>query len=145
MTVVRVTVAIAVLVALVAGCQPSGRPFQVTLVTDFADPLPVTLTDETGLVTAIEQVEADAASVGDLAALQADPTDPNASVLTWVGGACDQDTTVWFHVLSGGYVMNVAIHERLGMGCTAVGIPRGIRITTTRPIPADSVTVAGGS
>lgn len=64
--------------------------------------------------------------------------------LTWMGGACDQDTIFGFHVLHGGYVLNVAVHEKFGTGCPAAAVRRAIRMATSRPIPVDSIAVAGG-
>jgi hypothetical protein len=57
---------------------------------------------------------------------------------------CDQDTTVRFHLLHGRYVLNVAVHQKLGTGCPAAAVPRAIRMTTSRPISVDSIVVAGG-
>lgn len=146
MAILRRAVVLTLLVAvLVVACQPEGRTFQTTLRTEYSDPLPVTLTDETGLVTGIAQAEVDPATGNDvLPVLHADPNDPNVSVLTWTGGVCDQDTTVRFSVLNGGYVLSVAVDEKFGTGCPAAAVPRAIRIAASRPIPVDSVTVAGG-
>src|SRR5690349_21536205 len=126
---VRVVAAFSILVAaLVLNCEVSGQRFELRLTHPSYSPLPVTLTDQTGLVTAVAQ-EPDA-QVANEPSLAAVAGDPNAAVLTWLGGACDSDATVLFHHLNGGYVMNVAIHEKIGLGCTAVGIPRSLRITT---------------
>ncbi len=144
MAILRRTVALSVLVAvLVVACQPEGRIFEVTLRTEYNRPLPVSLSDETGLVTGITQAAADPAT-GNEPALQADQADPNTSILTWQGGACDTNTDVVFHVLHGGYVVNVSSHEGIGTGCPAAAVPRAIRLATSHPIPVDSVTVAGG-
>ncbi len=139
-------IGLSLLVAVVvAACQPEGRIFQTTLRTEFTDPLPVAFTDQTGLVTGITQAAADPAAIGNAPAVRAAQGDPNGLVLTWLGGACDQDTAARLHVLSGGnVVLNVSVHEKLGLGCTAAGVPRAIRITTSGPIPVDSITVAGG-
>ena len=145
MAIFRRAVALTLVVAvLVVACQPAGRAFQTTLPTPERDPLPVTLTDDTGLVTGIAPADFDPAWNILVPTLHADPDDPNASILAWLGGACDQDTTVWFHELHGGYVLNVAVHEKFGFGCTAAAVLRAIRITTSSPVPVDSVTVAGG-
>ena len=131
--------------ALVVACQPAATTFRTSLPTDERDPLPVTLTDETGLVTGIAPAAVDPAWHDFVPALHALPNDPNAAVLSWMGGVCDQDTTVWFGVLHGGYVLSVAVNERFGFGgCPAAAVLRAIRIATSRPIPVDSVTVAGG-
>jgi hypothetical protein len=142
----RWAVALTMLVAiLVVACQPASRTFQTTLRPEFNDPMPVTLTDETGLVSGIAEAEVDAATFNDFSPrLRAVPNEPNASVLTWIGGMCDTNTTVRFHVLNGGYVLNLANHVTFGTGCPAAAVPRALRIETSSPIPVDSVTVAGG-
>ncbi len=141
----RRALALTLLVAVGAACQAEGTTFQTTLRTEFNEPLPVTLVDQTGLVTGVAQPVVDAAAWNDnVAVLHADPNDPNAAVLTWLGGMCDQDTTVRFKVLNGGYALNVEVHEKLGLGCPAAAVLRAIRISTSRPIPVGSVTVAGG-
>jgi len=127
---------------LVAACQPTGRTFEVTLRTAPHDPLPVVLIDQTGLVTEIAPADDTSTSVEP--ELRGDPADQNVAILTWTGGACDATTTVTFLVLDGGYVMNLTAPEKPGTGCPMAGVPRGIRILTSTPIPIDSVTVAGG-
>ncbi|HLO35985.1 MAG TPA: hypothetical protein VK194_07875 [Candidatus Deferrimicrobium sp.] len=129
---------------LVAACQPEGRIFQVTLTGSDA-PLPVVMTDETTLVTGISEAAVESATTANDPAVRADQDDPDVLILTWLGGACDQDTAVWFGPQPGGYVLNLAIHEAFTTSCRALGVPRGLRIVTSRPIPVNSVTVAGGS
>lgn len=144
MAIFRRVVALTLLVAaLVVACQPSGRAFQTTLPNAERDPLPVTLTDETGLVTGIAPAVVDPAWNDFVPTVHALPNDPNGLVVGWMGGSCDQDTTVWFHVLHGGYVLNVAVHEKFGLGCAGAAVLRAIRIVTSSPIPVDSVTAAG--
>jgi hypothetical protein len=145
MAIVRAVV-LSVLVAVPGvACQPQGRTFQTTLQSENTNPLPVTLTDETELVTGIAQADVDPAALADpLPVVHALASDPNASILTWEGGACDQDTTVRFHVLHGGYVLNVAVHEKSGIGCPAAAVPRAIRLTTSRPIAPDSIVLDRG-
>jgi len=140
-------VTLTLLMALpVVGCQPEGRTFQTTLPTRDRDPLPVSLTDETGLVTGIAQADVDPATIGNAVTVVHTPgSGPNELDLTWIGGLCDQDATVRFHVVSGGnLVLNVAVHQKLGTGCPAAGVPRAVRIATSSPITVDSITVAGG-
>ena len=131
-------------IALVTACQPEGRIFETTLGADINAPLPVTLTDETTLVTGVMVAAVDPATTGNEPAVRADQDDPNGLVLTWLGGACDQDAAVRFQILSGGYVLNLATHEKFGLGCVASAVARALRITVSRPIPIDSITVAGG-
>jgi hypothetical protein len=145
MAIPRRAVALILLVAvLVVACQPEGRSFRVTL-TGYDAPLPIVMTDATGLVTGISEGGVEPATMGNDPAVRADQDVPNALILTWLGGACDQDTAVRFQVLNGAYVLNLAIHETFGIGCPASAVPRGLRIATSGPIPADSITVAGGS
>ncbi|MBA2382556.1 MAG: hypothetical protein H0V73_10650 [Chloroflexi bacterium] len=145
MAILRSAVAMSLLAAIVAAaCQSQGQVFQATLLTDPVKPLPVSLTDESKLVTGITEAAADSTTTGSDPALRADQDDPNGLVLTWLGGACDQDAAVWFGPQNGGYVLSLAIHVKVGLGCPASGVPRAIRIATSRPIAVGSVTVAGG-
>ncbi len=131
---------------LFVACQSGGRVFQATLRADSIEPLPITLTDETNLVTGITAAPTDTATIPNDPAVGLDRDDPNRLVLTWLGGACDQDAAVWFGQQNGGYVLSVEIHGRFGLGgCTAVGVPRAIRIGVSRAIPVESIVVAGGS
>ena len=129
-------------VLLVGACQAEGRTFSTMLPTVDRDPLPVALTDETELVTGIDEAQADV-SWGDKAAVHALPGRPNAVVLSWLGGVCDRDARVRFHVVNGDYLLNLAINEP-GGSCPAAGVPRALRIDLSRSIPAESVVVAGG-
>ena len=144
MAILRSAIALSLLViVLVAACQPEGQAFKTTLRTESINPLPVTLTDESKLVTGITQAAVNPATTGNDPAVRADQDDPNGLVLTWLGGACDQDAAVWFGLLNGGYVLNVSVHGSAA-DCPASAVPRAIRIATSRPIPVDSITVAGG-
>jgi hypothetical protein len=143
----RAAVALMLLVAVLGvACQPEGRIFHTTLPTGDRAPSPVTLTDETELVTGVAPAEPDLAWNDNVPAIHALPNEPNGAILSWLGGACDQDATVLFHVVHGDYLLNVAIHEKVGIGggCPALGVPRAIRIATSSPIPVDSIVVAGG-
>lgn len=128
--------------AFVAACASQGRTFQVTLGTDDTRPLPVNIRDETGLVTGITEATVDS-TIGFDPSLKADPSDPNASILTWQGGGCDTGTDLTFHVVNGSYLVNIASHEGMG-SCSGGAVPRAIRIVTSRAIPASSISVAGG-
>ena len=127
---------------LIGACQAEGRTFSTRLPTVDRDPLPVALTDETELVTGIDEAQADV-SWGDKAAVHALPGRPNAVVLSWLGGMCDRDARVRFHVVNGDYLLNLAINDP-GASCPAAGVPRALRIDLSRSIPAESVVVAGG-
>ena len=135
--------------AAVAACvgPSSSRQFSAVLqLSEESQRLPIVLSDETGLVTAIESVPMDpGANYAELAA-KADPTNPNAFIVRWLGGACDNDASLRFYRAEGVYVVNVALHGNVGFGgCPAVGIPRDIRIVTSSPIPVDSIVAAGAT
>lgn len=130
-------------VLIVAAClAPPGRLFHATLLHPSEDPLPVTLGDQTGLVVGIQSAEVDTFSSWDLRA-SADPADPMAFVLTWLGGACDSDADVSFQRTGSGYALHLEVHRAFSLGCRAVGIPRALRIITAEPIPVGSIGVNG--
>jgi hypothetical protein len=134
---------------IVAAClPPAGRVFQTTLLHTSPSnpsgdhPLPVTLGDQTDLVVGIEPTEGD--ERGGLEPLvQSDPADPNALILSWLGGMCDNDAAVSFQPSGSGYALHLQVHQKLGFGCPAAGLLRGLRITTSEPIPPGSIAVSG--
>jgi hypothetical protein len=132
--------------AAVAACSEpsSGRPFSAVLQgVQEVPPLPVALSDETGLVTRIESAPSDPATAYASPAARADPTDPNAFIVSWLGGACDNDAALTFKQAEGVYVLNVAVHGKLVLGCTAAGVTRDLRIVTSSPIPVGSIVATG--
>ena len=68
--------------ALVAACQQGGRRFETTLGREFNAPLPVTVTDETTLVTGIAEAAVAPVAIGNKPTVHADPVDANGLVLT---------------------------------------------------------------
>jgi hypothetical protein len=135
--------------AAVAACSPSpSRQFSAVLqFSNDAAPLPAVLSDETGLVTGIESAPMDPLAGYADAAARADPTDPSAFIISWLGGACDNDASLTFTRHEEGYVLNVAVHGKVGFpgGCTMNGIFRDVRVVTSSPIPVDSIVAAGGT
>jgi hypothetical protein len=136
--------------AAVGACSGPSPSRQFSAVLQFsaeAQPLPVVLSDETGLVTGIASAPMDpGADYAELAAT-ADPTNPNAFIISWLGGACDNDASLRFYRAEGVYVLNVAVHGKVGFpgGCTANGIFRDVRIVTSSPVPVDSIVAAGAT
>lgn len=128
-------------VVLLAACQSTGRTFQVTVQTTSNDPLPVSLTDQTGVVTGISQAADFTSSLEPI--VRADPSEPRALVLSWTGGVCDVAATVTVVKLEGSYVIRLASQEKTGGGCPSAGVPRGIRLATSDPLPIDSIIVTG--
>jgi hypothetical protein len=149
-TAATLLIAISVLsAAAIAACSGPSPGRQFTAVLQFseeAEPLPVVLSDETDLVIGIASAPMDPRADTELAA-RADPTDPNAFIVSWLGGACDNDASLRFYRAEGVYVLNVAVHGKVGFpgGCTMNGIPRDIRIVTSSPIPVDSIVAAGAT
>jgi len=71
-----------------------------------------------------------------------DSSHHKAVVLSWLGGACDGNATIRFHVVHGDYLLNLATHHTAD-NCPALGVPRAVRITMSRAIPVESIVVAG--
>ena len=142
---------IALLIGLaVAACAGPAANRQFTTVLKFSDqavPLPAVLKDETGLVTRIESGPMDPGFGYAGAAARADPTDPNAFIVSWLGGACDNDALLWFTRGQGVYSLSVEVHGKVGFpgGCTALGVPRDVRVVTSSPVPIASIVAAGGT
>lgn len=132
----------------VAGCsEPSSSgTFTAKLETsDGSYPLPLVLTDETGLVTGMEAAAPDPTlDYSDLVA-RSDPANANAFIVSWLGGACDKNASLSFKTSEGVYELHVTTHGNIGFpgGCTANGIFRDIRILTSKPLPIDSIVAAG--
>jgi hypothetical protein len=134
--------------AVVAACSGStpNRQFSAVLQASAEVPaLPVVLSDETGQVTAIASAPVDPGGAYSELAARADPTVPSAFIVSWLGGACDNDASLTFKRHEAGYVLNVAVHPKISLGCTAVGIFRDVRIVTSSPIPLDAIVAAGNT
>jgi hypothetical protein len=136
----------ALLGSAVAACAGPSRQFSAVMQgAAEMPPFPVVLSDETGFVTGFESPPIDpSADYRDLVA-RADPTDPKAFIVSWLGGACDKDASLTFKRGQDVYVLNVAVHNGIGLfgGCTALGVPREVRIVTSSPIPIDTIVAAG--
>lgn len=129
--------------ALTACGEPPGVVFR-TVIPDLGGerPLPVVLGDKTGVVVGIGPAQFDSSDFRDAGVL-ADPTSANAFILTWLGGMCDSDAAVAFTSSGSSYDLGLAVHEKLGFGCPAAGVLRGLRIETSQPIPVRSITISG--
>jgi hypothetical protein len=111
---------------------------------DGSYPLEVVLGDETGQVVAVEAaLEAVPIEISLLPLVEQDPADPNAVLLSWATGACD-DVAIALRKSDTGYEINVDAHERIGLGCTAQLLLRSLRIRFAAPISADAITASGG-
>jgi len=132
---------------LVACIGPNGQLFQTTLLhispSNPAGDLPllVVLGDETGMVLGIEPGAAEVFDLGP--SVQADAADPNAFLVAWLGGMCDNDAALSFRPHEAGYSLALTVHEKLGLGCPAAGVYRSVRVRTSKPISPDSIETFG--
>ena len=143
----RLAVALVVTV-LLAACSSSSptRQFQTELGPSSDNPLPVVLSDETGLVTSIEAQPFDTHLDYGQPAIQADPTDPRAFFVTW-GGGPSHDAALTFKPFQDGYLLRLELHSGSGFpgggdGALHIGV---VRIVTTRPIPLGTIQVGGSA
>ena len=138
---------LSILIALVASaCQtPAGTVFKANVTQpDGSYSMPVALGDQTGLVTAIESTSGDWSN-GSLPAVQQDPAEPHAVLVSWGTGACDDATGLSFDASDAGYSLVIHIDEGFNLGgCTAQLLIRGLRVRFSKAIPTDSITVLGG-
>jgi hypothetical protein len=138
----RIGVGLLIAIALTACVgQPAGRLFRTELPTTDHDPLPVSLVDETGLVLGIAPWDADLTPTVR-PVVQADPTDPNALVISWIGGLAERDATLSFRATQSGYALRLDVGLGSGGG-TMAALPRGLQILTSIPIPVSSIAVSG--
>ena len=140
-------IALSVLVAAsIVGCSgpqgPEPRLFRTALLQADDQPVPVVLGDQTGLVTGIGPA-ADPQGIDNLPVILADPSDPLAFVITWVGSVCDEEAALSFKSNEGGYRLQLTVSPG-ARGCQMlVAVPRGVRIVTSTAIPVSSIEPTG--
>ena len=140
------SIALGVLVAAsIVGCagstEPETRLFRTALPLG-NQPLPVVLSDQTALVTGIEPV-ADPQGADVQPVILADPSDPMAFVITWIGSGCDEDAALSFKANEGGYRLQLTVSPG-ALGCQLLTtVPRGVRIVTSTAIPVSSIEATG--
>jgi hypothetical protein len=118
---------------------PSGTLFQTTVTQpDGSNSMPVTLHDHTGLVTAIEPALGDFA-VGNDPLVAPAPNDPSSVVVSWIGGLCDNDVALSFRQAEGTHFLFLEVHGKLGLGCPAAGVLRGLQIRFSEPMSVDTI------
>lgn len=101
------------------------------------------LGDQTNLVVGVEP--ADPEILAAIPSIEVDPKDPKVLVIRWMGGACDNDAVLTFYPLSTGYGLDLTTHGRMGLGCVALGVHRGVRIAISKPVDVGSITFTGRS
>jgi hypothetical protein len=133
----------AIVGALLAACgQAPGAVFQTTLSNPTGESrLPVTLADRTGLVVGIGPAEFDSTDFRD-AGILADPTGPNAFIVTWLGGMCDSDTALVLSPTAAGHDLHIVVHGGFG-SCPGAGVLRGLRVETSKPLDLGLITISG--
>ena len=118
-----------------AGCGggPVATPFAVAYpaATAGADAVPISLIDQTGLVTGLAAAD-EAAAQG----VSAVPGQPNALRASWAGGVCDDRTTLVLNKLGAGYELAIHNHPRFtaGIECDASAVTRAVDITFGQPV-----------
>src|SRR6476659_10536852 len=124
--------------ALAACVRPSGQLFKTTLLHISPEnpagdlPLPVVLGDETGLVLGIEPAVSEVFETKTTG--RSDPADPNAVIVSWLGGMCDSDAELLFRPHEAGYSLALTVGRKPGLGCPAAAVVRGVRIKTSAPV-----------
>jgi hypothetical protein len=139
------SIALGVLVAAsILGCSepgPEPRLFRTAL--PLGDrPLPMVLSDQTGLVTGIG-LAADPQGNDIQPVILADPSDPKAFVITWIGSVCDTDATLSFKPHEEGYRLQLSVSPGARACQLMVAVPRGVRIVTSTAIPISSIVPTG--
>ena len=108
--------------------------------------MPVTLGDTTGLVVSIEPIDLDTWP-GDDPMVTVDPANPNALLLSWMGGACEDETVVGFWPVDDRYGMYVAPRGGPAIfgGCPAIGLLRAVRITLSAPVAPELISFSSAA
>ena len=119
--------------AAACGGGPIATPFAIIYpaATADGDAVPISLIDQTGLVTGMTQA-ATAAAEG----VSAVPGEPNVLRASWPGGACDDRATLVLNKLGAGYELAIHNHPRFtaGIECDASAVTRAVDITFSQPL-----------
>jgi hypothetical protein len=132
-----------VLVSL-AGCGSGAVATPLTVSypasTAGADPVPISLVDQTGLVTAIAAAPAGSAAPG----VAAVPGEANTLRVSWEGGPCDDRATLVLNDV-GGDRYELAIHNHppitAGIACDASTVLRTVDIKLSRQLDPAQLTL----
>ena len=125
-----------------AGCggDAVASPFSVQYpaATAGGDAVPVTLIDQTGLVTAMT-VASEAAAEG----VSSVPGQPGVLRASWAGGACDDRATLVLNKVGPGYELAIHNHPRItaGFECDDGAIARAVDITFRQPLEPGDLTL----
>jgi len=125
-----------------AGCGggPVATPFiiEYPAATAGADAVPISLIDQTGLVTGMSQGSGAAAE-----GVSAVAGEPNVLRVAWPGGACDDRATLVLNKLGAGYELAIHNHPRFtaGIECDASAVTRAVDITFMQPLDPAALTL----
>ena len=134
----------ALAIASLAGCGFGPTSTPITLgypaSTAGADPLPMSLVDQTGLVTSMTAVPAGSASAG----VEVAPGVANALRVSWQGGPCDDRVTLVLNDVGGGSY-ELAIHNHppitAGFTCDDSNVLRVVDVTFNRHLDPQDLTL----
>jgi len=93
--------------------------------------------DESGR---IDDAEIDPAGVIALDAVSNPAGEPGVLLVAWVGGACDERTDIGMSGDAQGLIVTI-MPTAAGGDCDAIGIGHMVRLTSSQPLPAATVTV----
>ena len=122
------------LAVLVVGCSLiGGRTFGFAFpaVENFGA-VPVVLTDYSATIASVDEGPRDLAFLDDEGFLPV-PEDPNAVVLHWLGGGCDESVAIEVRD-TGRLSFAVTTTVRQGLNCDAIGIQRAVLVQLSRPV-----------
>ena len=74
-------------------------------------------------------------------AVENTPGQASVLVVRWLGGACDDRTELVLAPASDGYALWLMTVAKLGLGCTAMGVPRTLNVILYRDVDASSVSI----
>lgn len=131
------------LFAALSGCGSGGGvPFTVSYpaATADGDPVPISLVDQTGLVTSLT-LAPDASAGSDVEAV---PGNANALRVSWPGGPCDDRETLVLNDI-GGERYELAIHNHppitAGFSCDTSTVARVIEISFKQPLAPEQLSL----
>ena len=134
--------ALAVALVSLAACGPGAVPTPFALnypaATADADPLPISLVDQTGLVSAMV-----AAGVATSPGVEAVPGDANALRVSWQGGPCDDRVTLVLNDIGGRYELAIHNHPPItaGIVCDESKVSRVVDIAFNRHLDPAELTL----
>jgi hypothetical protein len=135
--------ALALLACLaVAGCAgeavPSPFAVEYPAATAGGEHVPVSLIDQTGIVTAMS-VAPEAAAEG----VRGVPGQPNVLRVSWPGGLCDDRATLVMNRIGARYELAIHNHPRFtaGIECDDSAVTRAVDIALRQPLDPAALTL----